>query len=71
MSEYFELEVASPYMLLVAPVTVLLCERLDLDPTVSAVLMGLVGTSLSPGPTDVGVPTLLVAAWLLGRRAVQ
>jgi signal transduction histidine kinase len=32
----------------------------------AAVLMGLVGTSLSPGPTDVGVPTLLVAAWLLG-----
>jgi signal transduction histidine kinase len=32
-----------------------------------AVLLGFVTATLSPGPTDTGVPTLTVAAWLLGK----
>ncbi len=31
-----------------------------------AVVTGILGTSVSPGPTDVGVPALIVSAWLLG-----
>ena len=31
-----------------------------------AVAMGILGTTVSPGPTDVGVPALIVSAWLLG-----
>ena len=31
-----------------------------------AVVSGILGASLSPGPTDVGVPALIVSAWLLG-----
>ena len=31
-----------------------------------AVVVGAVGATLSPGPTDVGVPALIVCAWLLG-----
>ena len=31
-----------------------------------AVAMGIVGATSSPGPTDVGVPALIVAAWLFG-----
>jgi signal transduction histidine kinase len=33
----------------------------------AAVVVGLVGATLAPGPTDTGVPTLIAAAWLLGR----
>ncbi|WP_309708581.1 sensor histidine kinase, partial [Pseudolysinimonas sp.] len=32
----------------------------------AAVALGWVGATLSPGPTDVGVPALIVAAWVLG-----
>jgi signal transduction histidine kinase len=35
----------------------------------AAVGTGLVAATLAPGPTDTGVPTLIVAAWLLGRYA--
>ena len=31
-----------------------------------AVVLGIVGATASPGPTDVGVPALIVSAWLLG-----
>lgn len=31
-----------------------------------AVVIGIVGATVSPGPTDVGVPALIVSAWLLG-----
>ena len=31
-----------------------------------AVVMGILGATVSPGPTDAGVPALLVSAWLLG-----
>jgi signal transduction histidine kinase len=31
-----------------------------------AVVLGVVGATVSPGPTDVGVPALIVSAWLLG-----
>jgi signal transduction histidine kinase len=31
-----------------------------------AVVVGVFGATLSPGPTDVGVPALIVSAWLLG-----
>ena len=31
-----------------------------------AVVLGIIGTSASPGPTDAGVPALIVSAWLLG-----
>lgn len=31
-----------------------------------AVVMGTLGATLSPGPTDAGVPALIVSAWLLG-----
>jgi len=31
-----------------------------------AVVFGIVGATVSPGPTDVGVPALIVSAWLLG-----
>jgi signal transduction histidine kinase len=31
-----------------------------------ALVLGIVGTTVSPGPTDVGVPALIVSAWLLG-----
>ena len=31
-----------------------------------AVVVGIVGATASPGPTDVGVPALIVSAWLLG-----
>jgi signal transduction histidine kinase len=31
-----------------------------------AVVLGIVGATVSPGPTDVGVPALIVSAWLLG-----
>jgi signal transduction histidine kinase len=31
-----------------------------------AVVLGILGATWSPGPTDVGVPALIVAAWLLG-----
>ena len=31
-----------------------------------AVVFGVVGATVSPGPTDVGVPALIVSAWLLG-----
>ena len=33
---------------------------------VGAVAFGVVGATASPGPTDVGVPALIVSAWLLG-----
>ena len=32
----------------------------------AAVVFGVVGATASPGPTDVGVPALIVSAWLLG-----
>ena len=32
----------------------------------AAVVFGVVGATSSPGPTDVGVPALIVSAWLLG-----
>ena len=31
-----------------------------------AVVLGIVGATASPGPTDAGVPALIVSAWLLG-----
>jgi signal transduction histidine kinase len=31
-----------------------------------ALVFGIVGTTASPGPTDVGVPALILSAWLLG-----
>ena len=31
-----------------------------------AVVVGIVGATASPGPTDVGVPALIASAWLLG-----
>jgi signal transduction histidine kinase len=32
----------------------------------AGVLVGVVGTTVSPGPTDLGVPALIASAWLLG-----
>jgi signal transduction histidine kinase len=32
----------------------------------AAVVLGYLGATFSPGPTDLGVPALLVSAWLLG-----
>ena len=31
-----------------------------------AIVLGIVGATASPGPTDAGVPALIVSAWLLG-----
>jgi signal transduction histidine kinase len=31
-----------------------------------SVVLGALGATLSPGPTDVGVPALLISAWMLG-----
>ena len=31
-----------------------------------AVVLGIIGATASPGPTDLGVPALIVSAWLLG-----
>jgi signal transduction histidine kinase len=33
---------------------------------VAVVIIGAIGASVSPGPTDVGVPVIIAAAWLLG-----